>query len=120
MKTPKNVFYQVKKTKKAPASQERRRNFFGGVLYLASLTRVASDWTSTGPRSTYFLENGTSGKMGRLDYVFGLFCFFVRIHQLATRINQARRHEDDQVPFDVLFRVRAEETADDWDVTQER
>lgn len=53
---------------------------------------------------------------GRLDYVFGLFCLVSRIHQLATWINQTRRHKDNEIPFDVLFCVVAEETADDWDI----
>jgi hypothetical protein len=56
----------------------------------------------------------------RLDEVFGLFSLVIRVYQLATRINQSRRHEDNQVSFDVLFRVRAKEAADDWNVTQER
>jgi hypothetical protein len=53
---------------------------------------------------------------GRFDYVFGLFCLISRIHQLATRIHQTRRDEDDQVSFDVLFCIVAEEAADEWDV----
>jgi hypothetical protein len=48
---------------------------------------------------------------GRLDQIFGLLGFFVRIHQLAAGIDQTRGHKNDQVPFDVLFSVRAEEVA---------
>jgi hypothetical protein len=40
---------------------------------------------------------------GRFDQAFGFFAVFIRINQLATGIHQASGHEDDQVPFDILF-----------------
>jgi hypothetical protein len=53
-----------------------------------------------------FLVEWNFRQDGRLDYVFGFFCFFSRVHQLTAGIDQARGHEDDQVPFDVLGRSR--------------
>jgi hypothetical protein len=52
------------------------------------------------------------GRNRRLERHFPLFLFLSRIDRLARWINQARRDEDDQVPFDVLIDVRTKQATD--------
>jgi len=75
-----------------------------------SVQQGASKYKRRAP-SCSLLEEWNLGQDRRLDQVFGFFCVFVRIHQLAAGIHQARGHEDDEVTLDVLLRVRPEEAA---------
>ena len=68
----------------------------------------------------YFLYIGTSGSNRRLDQSLRFFFFFRLIHRLAAGINQPRGDEDDQVSFDVLIDIGAEEAADDRNVANDR
>ncbi len=72
------------------------------------------------PATTLLLVIGNLRQDGRLELGDGLslFFFLLCVDRLSGRVDEPRRYEDDEVAFDVLLGVGAEESTDEREYRQ--